>query len=605
MSDIYEITEGFEDPSFTGSSASARPERTGYPLALEGRGYMIDWTSQIPYTRKGVDLLNTQQAQSGGDQSQVPPNIWRRSMESWHQGDGQARLDRDDSLPFRFSRSSGIDPWEPWRLSLLHDVDNVQALADEKTFVETITGYVIVVVNDDGYWLDTTTMTWATCDFGDTVIDTASDGTTLYVLLDDGTVDLWTDPTAVDSTLVASAVSNWNQSAATLDVVKGFLLLTCENILYDATSGTPDGFYTHPNAGFTWGKACDGQQAGYILGGTGDRWHIFALTLKDDGTTFNPPIIATTLPDGEVPTALAEYLGFVLIGSQRGFRMAAEQDGLTYGRLVETDAPVECFEGQDRFVWYGRSTVSEGAGLGRADLSVFTSPLTPAVASDLSQDEPGRVAGIVTVGDRRLFVVEGEGAFLESTDYVAEGWLETGAMTFGATDPKQGVYVQALYDDLVAAGGVEISYRKDGGTWEEIGSALTGVTMGNLPLGVLFTTLELRIRLTASTPNPTLSPVFTRIESRAVVVPGRSSEWTVPILLSDSLDYMGAVEARSVIEDFDHLLGLVQSRRNFQFREGTRTFGVFATDFYWFPQAESDRMQSYRGTFVISLREVL
>lgn len=604
MSDIYEITEGFEDPTYSGSSASTRPEQTGYPLALEGRGYMIDWTSQIPYTRKGVDLLNTQQAQSGGDQSQVPPNIWRRSMESWHQGDGQARLDRDDSLPYRFSRSKGIDPWEPWKLSLLHTVENVQALAAERTFVETITDYVIVVQGDTGYWMDTTTLAWSTCDFGDQVVDTASDGTSLYVLLEDGTVDLWVDDTAVESTLVSSPVGNWDETAATLDVVKGFLLLSCENVLYDATSGTPADFYTHPNENFHWGAACDGQQAGYILGGTGDRWHAFALTLKDDGTTFNPPIIATTFPDGEIPTAISEYLGFVLIGSQRGFRLATESDGLTYGRLLETDAPVECFEGQDRFVWYGRSSASEGASLGRADLSVFTSPLTPATASDLFQDTPGRVAGVVTLRDKRLFVVEGVGVFLESTDYVSEGWLETGAMTFGATDPKQGTYVQALYDDLVGAGGIEIDYRKDGGTWEEIGSALTGVTMGNLPLGVLFTTLEVRIRMSPSVPTPTLTPVFTRIEARAIVVPGRSSEWTVPILLSDSLDYMGAVESRSIIEDFDHLLGLVQSRRNFQFREGTRTFGVFATDFYWFPQAESDGMRYNRGTFVISLREV-
>lgn len=601
MSDLYEITEGFDDPFYSGSSGSTLPEEQGFPVSLEGRGYLIDWNSQVPFTRRSVDLLNTQQAQSEGDQSQVPPNIWRRVMESFHQGDGQARLDRVDSLPYRYSTSSGIDPWTPWRLSLLHGTSKVRTIADA-TVTVTVTGYVVVVGNTHHDWFNGTTWTSGTT-LTSAAVAVTSDGTSVYVLHADGKITAWTGPTT-STTFMGTAVTDWSTTGASLNVVKGFLVLGTENVLWDVT-GTPATIYTHPNVNFRWGQACDGQQAGYIIGGSGDRWHIFALTLTDTAATLNPPTIATTLPDGEIPTAISEYLGFVLIGSQQGFRLADSSNGtLTYGRLVTTDAPVECFEGQDRFVWYGRSQTAGHSGLGRADLSTFTSALTPAVAPDLEADTFGRVLGVATVGEKRIFVVQGSGAYLEADTFVSEGTLETGAITFGTSDQKQGTYVQALYDSLASAGTITIEYRKDGGTWEEIGSSVTGVTMGNLPLTSSFTTLELRITLTPSV-DGNQSPSFTRIEARAVVVPGRASEFTVPVLLHEVVDYEGATTAMDVIESFDHLLGLAQSRRSFQYREGTRRFQVYAADYSWFPHAEAHDMSTFQGTFVILLREVL
>jgi hypothetical protein len=606
MSDTYEITETFEEPFYTGSAAAALPEKTGYDVALDGRGYMIDWTAQIPYSRRSVALLNTQQAQSGGDQSQTPPEIWRRSIESWHQGNGQARLDRDDSLPYRFSVSEGVDVWTPWQVSLLHSVTIAQTLDDGFSRTLTIDGYVVVIVGDTGYWYDTSAQTWTEVDFGDDVVDAASDGSTIYLLLDDGTVDTYTAP-AVTATLVSSAVSDFSTTRSMIAVIKGFLVIGNLNILYDATSGTPAEIYTHPNAGWNWKAGCDGQNVGYLIGGTGDRWHVFGVPLKDDATTLDPPTIATTLPDGEIPTTLASYLGYVLIGSQRGFRLA-QADGsgaLTYGRLVVTDAPVECFEGQDRFVWFGRSVPDSKAGLGRADLSTFTSPLTPAVANDLSQADGGRVGGCATVGDRRLFVVDGVGVFLEDlTGYVDSGYIEMGGLTFGSTDLKQGTYAQVFYEKITNGGTIYLDYRADGGTWETIGQSVSGVTMGNVPLTKSFTTVEIRVRLEPDTVDGTHTPVLNRTEVRALVIPGRASEWTIPLIVADVLQYEGATEPRDIISDFDHLLGLAQSRKPFILREGIRNVGVFATDYYWFPMKESEGMRSHEGTFVLTLKEI-
>lgn len=603
--DTYEITGEFAEPFFTGAASAAAPERGGYPVSIAGRGFLIDWTSQYPFSRRSVNLLNTQQAQSGGDQAQTPPEVWRRAMESWHQGNGQKRLDRDDSLPFRFNTSQGIDVWTPWQFSLLHDVEESKTLATGVSRLLTLTGYVVSVVGSAGHWYDTSSGVWTTMSFGAAVIDATSDGTTLYVLMTDGTVKAWTGP-AASSTFMAAAVASFSTTRSFIAVVKGFLLLGNMNVLYDATSGTATSIYTHPNVNHTWTGACDGQGFGYATGGSGDRWHVWALALKADSTTFDPPRIAATLPDGERITAIAAYLDFVLIGSMKGFRLASPDSSgaLTYGRLVLSDAAVECFEGQDRFVWFGRSVTSGSSGLGRADLSTFTAPLTPAVADDLLAPGSGRVGGVVTVGDRRMFSLDDTAVYLESDDFVAEGHIDFGLLTFGSTDRKQGMYIQLVYDPL-SDGTVELSYSKDGGTFSSVAQSVTGVTMGNVPVQADFSTIEVRVTLTRSSTTTTVTPVVSRSEVRALVVPGRASEWTIPVILADSVEYDGGTQERNVIEDQDFLRTLVDTRAPFTFREGSRQWALYASDFYWLPRHESDGARTFAGTFVLLGREIL
>lgn len=602
--DKFEVTGTFTEPFFTGAVTSAEADRAGYPVSIAGRGFLIDWTSQYPFSCRSVNLLNTQQAQSAGDQAQTPPEVWRRSMESWHQGDGQARLDREDSLPYRFNTSVGIDVWTPWQISLLHDATVTRSIGAGRSMMTTITGFIVVVVGATGHWFNTSTQTWATNDFGSTVVDIASDGTNLYALLSGGTVTAWTSSVA-SSTFVASAPPSFSSTRSFVEVVKGFLVIGNRNVLYDATTGTATAFYTHPNVAHTWTTATDGQGFGYVVGGNGDRWHVWALSLKSDATTFNPPTIAGTVPDGEVITALASYLEFLLIGSTKGFRLATPDSSgaLTYGRLVLSDAAVECFEGQDRFVWFGRSVSSGSAGLGRADLSTFTAPLTPAVATDLAAVGPGRVGGAVTFGEKRMFVVDGGSVYLESDEYVESGHIDLGALTFGSTDLKQGMYAQLFYNP-VQEGTLHLSYSKNGAAFSEIGSSVSGVTMGNVPIEADFTTIEMRVTLERGAATPTITPVVTRSEVRALVVPGRASEWTIPVILSDSLEYGGGTEERDVIEDQDFLRSLVNGRRPFTFRDGTRQWSLYAVDFYWMPKQESDMGRTFSGTFVLLGREI-
>jgi hypothetical protein len=298
--------------------------------------------------------------------------------------------------------------------------------------------------------------------------------------------------------------------------------------------------------------------------------------------------------------------------------------------LVATEGPVLCFEGQDRFVWFGVTTpdqvipqvqpsadprlIVNECGLGRADLSTFTDPLTPAIAADMSLDIPGIAWGVATYGATsqergwRVFCVEaGEnsGVYSETLDLAPEGYLTQGGMTFGSTDKKMGLYAQAYHEPL-AGGSIHIDVNYDQKGWLEIGSSTSpGQTrIGNMPLGEPFDKLELRARLHRDDADPTKGPILTRLEVRALNVPGKATEWGIPLMLADDYSYDDTVEDRDLQSDQDLLMELIESRRPFVYREGNRKWSLYATGFRWIPTHLNIDGNSYNGVFLLEAREI-
>jgi hypothetical protein len=443
---------------------------------------------------------------------------------------------------------------------------------------------------------------------GANVVSATTDGENLYTLGDGGVIKKWTGPST--STTFAT-VTSFSPTKAVLRYVKGFLLVGNGNRLLDVTTGVPIVVFVHPLVDFSWVDMCEGLGDGFLLGGIGDRWMIQSITVSSDALTLAPPIVAAPLPEGEVGYALESYLGYVVVGTSTGWHFGVPSNGqLALGRLVDTAAPVRCFEGQDRFVWYGQSTTSgTPAGLGRADLSTFVQPMTPASASDLAADTEGIVRGVATVGagpefaGRRVFTVDGVGVFMEADDLVPEGHLEQGAMTFGTSDPKMGLYAQLYSEPL--SGGIQVQVSWDLGPSEVVADATAqgSLSGGNIPAAVKFASASFVFYLTRNPDISTEGPRLTRLEFRAIPVTGRASEWRVPLLVHDSLGYDNVVRGRDVISDFDLLMELVETRREFDYREGTRLYRVHAVDFLWVPHHLITDGSAYNGTFLIVLRE--
>lgn len=609
-----DIDLAFDEEWYGGSATSAGGTATaGYDVIVSGKGFMLDRNEFHGgyFQQTLVNLLNTQQANSGSDQANIPPEVWRRQVESWHQGAGQDRLDREDSNSYQFHDSEGIDPWTKWGVHLLNAASKVRGFAGAAKTV-TVGQDVVVMSGTAGYWYSGASGNEQTFTLANAVVDACSDGTALYVLESDGKIIKYTAYNASTS-FAGTAVASFNSAKAFLACSKGYLIQGNNNSLFDITSGTyTTAFFVHPNAGYTWRTACDGFSATYLLGGAGSQWQIWQVGLNTAASTFATPAVAVTLPDGEIAYSIASYLGYVLIGVARGFRAAQiEADGtLTYGRLVGSGRPVRCFEGQDRFVWYGQDGDDPTiASLGRLDLSTFADPLTPAYANDLAAGFPGEVSGVATLGastgiGRRLFVVDGDGVYVEQDELVPSGWLTTGAATFGTNDSKRGMYAQ-VFHKKITGGTVQLEVSLDEDSYEDLGSNSGGLSMGNVPLpNQQFQTIEARLTLSREASITFVGPTVTRTEMRALVVPGRATQWQIPLLVEDEIETQYTSEARSVVEDYEYLMDLVTARRPVTLRVGDRVIEGHAVDFTWFPTRTSARERFEQGTYVLTVKEI-
>jgi hypothetical protein len=347
----------------------------------------------------------------------------------------------------------------------------------------------------------------------------------------------------------------------------------------------------------------------------GEKWNVWSMAIKADGTTFDPPKVAAPLPAGEIAISIASYLGYVLVGSSRGWRFgtADTAGALSLGRLISTDAPVRCFEGQDRFVWYGQdATGTLSARLGRTDLSVFTSALTPAATNDLDSGQfppGGQVRGVASFGatglGRRVFTVDNVGVFAEDTNLVTSGYLEQGDMAFHSTDFKQGLYAQLFHEPL-GSGRITVDVSYDDGPWVTIGQTDGGgaSAMGNMPTLHDFYQANLRYTLEPSSTALDVSPALTRAELRVLPLSGRATQWRLPLLLHETLDFDGNQYDRDVRADKQFLLDLVRSKEPFSYREGNDYYTLFAVDFTFLPRKVSSGVASFEGTFSITCQEI-
>ena len=643
----FAITDPFSQPYYEGGIVPEIGEGNTMPVGIDGRGFVVDLISG-QFRRRSVQLINSQQQDQSQDGALLLPEVWRRYAESWHHGAGQERYDRQNSLPYRFDASEGIDPWQEWGISLLRDTKRIALLPEGKAYM------VSYGVGSLFAGSGTTIFAWNDLDIADpsnvnpdtsftadvsatqgNIVSVTSDGVVVYVLDEDGQVTQYEDTDLVDPITTPGTalitIPSFVTDRAFIRYVNGHLLIGAGPNLYDLVNiaGTwtlrgPGGDpFTHHLPGYRWVDACAGLNSIYALGGMGDRWHVHAIGIAQDATDITVPVVAAPLPEGEVGYALGSYLGYVLVGTNTGWRfgMPASDTSLTFGRLVDTSSPVRCFEGQDRFVWFGCDTPgasaphpplnTQGAGLGRADLSAFTSPMTPPYASDLvSVGHWGEVRNVATVGataqrvGRRVYTIDGDAVWMEHDRYVPSGFLEQGVSTFNTNDLKRGLYAQIYCEPL--HGKILIDAGWDEGNFENIASVELpeATTLGNIPLNRSFTTVRLRYTLFPSTNDDAgISPRLTRAEVRGVPVVGRSSQWTIPLIVHQDINWDDTTQGRDVQSDFDMLVGLVESRRPFLYREADQTFTLYAMDFDWVPYRLTDDRQSFQGLFTLTARE--
>jgi hypothetical protein len=662
-----EITFGFDEAFFTGTAASADASEVPgfYEIALDGVPYLVDWKTdevlQYSYRFKHETLPITRtQADNStvpGEHSLSPDGLWRRAMESWHHGAGQTYFDRPDSDPYRFHESRGIDVWDKYKLRLLPACSAITDsgrpsgtrvyLAAAKRKV-----YGIGTGSDGAKWcddIDPESWSDVAVDGGDpedlaSPYKICSDGYHTYVASGNGIARIIDTTATLDWCTIVADVGGGSITA--MKYVNGYLLVGIDNQVYSIAA---DGTYTtfgnaDLNDGGTFFDFAGGRGAIYAAFGS-DGYHghsyIYRYTIDPDIGSVTAMVVAE-LPYGEDVVALQEYLGFLLIGTWTGWRLATPGDSaghLTLGARVRSGSgPTLCFVPSDRFVWFGMN-INESprfCGFGRMDLTVINDGGAPAWAADIGMDgvhgettsavilaEPDDVSLaeepriLFSASDGELYVRapkdSGITNGLHTQTKVASGWITSGLITYGLPDTKIAVQLDIRHERMESDEGNHVEYLSlDGGDFVEIGShEATGGALGE---GMTTAQREAdRIEVkhvltpgTSSDPDASEdnsgTPVITRVTLKSTPRVGTILQIQVPIILASVEQIDTATRRRDPNVLYDGILALRASQRVVRYQERDHTYSVVVEDVLLFPGDFDQDGKMLNGTCVLRLK---
>jgi hypothetical protein len=605
-----------------------------FPIAIDGKPYNLDFNNPMGgnlYRRDSVALLRTQadSARTAGESSVSPEIFWRRSFDSWHLGAGQTHADRETSSPYRFRASKGMDVWDKGELKALNDVSSQNPATANENVGLVVAGARLYAFNGTTtYYTASTSGTWSWTTVTGTPANApagiASDGKNVWIAHTDA---IWKTDTST-----SAATTFANPPAGTWTGIwfnKGKLFASTSDgkIHTISGAGTVTNVIDRSTLGFTWTSSTGVGGYHYFAGYSGDKSIIFKVTLTAEGTALGAGIVAGELPDDEKVLHLDAYLGYLIIGTNKGVRFAnTDANGyVTIGGLIETGQPVYCSEGQDRFVWFGWGNYdSISSGLGRMDLSEFTATLTPAYASDLMAGSPrmrleassptaensvlGNVKSVVTWNNKRVFAVAAEGVFGELNTKTYQASLDTGLISHGIIDNKYAAFLDARLEPLTASNVLKLAHSTDSGGFATSGSVTETYSTysGEFFLGHVGRNFEVRVVFGDIVPATLVGAdvTCTGFMLRSYPAPKRVSKFSVPVMLFDSINVADRDWAGNPGADFEFLSNLHKRQLPFSFQEGEVSYTVVMDDYQWLPEKRSN-VSGFQGTFVAVLREIL
>jgi len=566
----YDITEALGMVSAaSGVTTTNLPPGIRWDCSIAGMPFLFAMSDQFPMQRETAEFRRQRidNERDPGEQS-LDSGFWLRSQSSFHLGAGLTSAEpleiNDAEARFRYVTSGGVDVWTPGELRLLHasTVANADSTASQLAIgVDTgvLHGYgtTLKYVPLSG---SSSTVTWSGTH---TITSLTTDGSSYFVGDETG---IW------KGTLPGSSGTGtriYSLSAAPLlRWVKQRLMTAVGESIYEVTNvspatppaALPTAHYVHPTTGWKWTDFAEGPSAIYACGYAGDTSMIYRMTVTASGTGssgtigLSQPTVVAELPRGEVALSLYSYLGSLLIiGTSKGLRVAsiAETTGaLNVGPLLFTaTGGVKDTVAIGSYIYAAAGSAVDCGnhvsrpGLWRVDLAT---PLDNnnrfACAPDLTAPSgtSGAAEQVTVAGGKVFFTVSGAGLLKESTDFVSEGWLETGRIRFATLERKAWRDLR-LIGSAGMSGTVEGYVSSVGDTspsfWSKV-ITISGAypdeagslnTVSELPTANAFVAL----RLVRDISTPEESPVLGGYQLRALPAPRRSELVQVPILVFD------------------------------------------------------------------------
>jgi hypothetical protein len=558
-----------------------------------------------------------------GEAAINPGGLWRRGQDSWHHGAGQQYSDTAESKDYMFYKSKGINPWIKGQLSLLNTTKRALESASTNLFTCVVEsgGTQYLYVADNGVvrfssnpfdatptWTAITTATSGTLPTG-AITGLETNGQNVFIAWTGN--DVWyTTPGTTSATFfypTGGSGTGKTYNAFGYAKNRGFAAVDQDLYQIGLQSGSHVIFFDNPDTTFRWVGAAPGQNAVYAAGHSGVHSLIYKITIKTDGT-LDVPIVALELPVGEVVSAIHGYLGFILIGSNKGVRFCStdSQNNLIAGSLIPTTGAVNDFTAEDRFVWFGYTNYDgTSGGLGRLDLSVFTSANTPAYATDLMYNSTGAVKSVSSINGKRIFSISGVGVIIEdSSSLVASGEIETGTWRWGIPDRKFVAKVDTRATPLI--GTITPHLKIDDGEYQQLATWLTENDTEFTVDGSDAKAIEaaFKFTLTRSTTTVSTGPTLTRWMARAYAAPFRSQVFVVPVLLHRSVKARNIEYFYDVEEHQSFFDSLISSPRIITLQIGSFSHTVIVEDVAWDSSDAYGTTWQFDGTLVVTLRSV-
>ena len=452
-----------------------------YDIAIGGLPFILATNNERPYGRRTAPFKKDQFDSTNEPGEQSLTGWWIRSQMSFHGGSGINFFDpatNDENGQYRFADSKGLNVWTKGQVTLLNDVDNNHATTgavvgsdhqhtNQHTRSIQYNGTNAVLFHD-GYDVDKIVPGVSPVHFIDYNSGSAEP---VYAICDDGVYAYWvtnavaggankmhmykkllTDNTTTIPSPMFTETGLVVQYAA-MEFIKDRIILCINNKVYElapTATALPTATYTNPNVNYHYTSIAASGPAIYTAGHSGIYSTIQKYTLSITGTmpTLTSAVVAAELPAGEIVEKLYYYLGYMMIGTNKGIRVAAisDQDGsLNYGPLiVETSQPCYDFAARDHYVWCATGIGALNGGLIRIDLSTEIEPLRFAWANDLeiSQTTEHYTTAVAFVGatNKLSFATAHnttDGAiYTESDNLVPSGYLTTGNIRYGTLEPK-------------------------------------------------------------------------------------------------------------------------------------------------------------------------
>lgn len=420
----------------------------------------------------------------------------------------------------------------------------------------------------------------------------------------------------------------------------------------------------HPDSKWVWSSACGGATQIYVGGfdfsnASAEKGAVYrssmtgatAVTSVNQPFQLNYPVQTLPLETGEYPTCLYSYLNYIFLGTNLGIRMcqtlsiydpSATQTGdlkagpLAPNLLQPVAGAVTGIVGYGRFIyftWLGMGGIDSGgspigpSGVGRMDLttSIGGDSLSLAYTTDICMDPTYSAIPVwvdvdpiyngetynetlLNSGYIMFTAVSNSGGGVYSADptkFVSSGWINSGAITYGISDPKIPVQMDMSADIVNPTGmGIELDMFSPSGSDIYVQPPNYTGQQVTIPGGFRSERINTIITLRASDDQSQTSTLYRyTLKSWPAAI---SETLITPVVTFGRNNLSGfQVEFSDPYENFWYLQQLLQNQTIVPYIEGPLSANVVVQELDWLPSKLQDNYeQGFVGDCVVYLKTI-